>query len=644
MKLTVYPPEAEQAGCSLSYSESSVSKSASYESGQWHFDVTHSGKTFVVTPKFSDGWVCYVNSITVRATEGSRRVFNGEVQDDDEWTVELPYSDMGSLRPRSIPWDDSVALNFIDQNPTSAFAWDAILSDLTTVNSGSTAGGFTSEETRWYRVDEIIVTFQKDPNIIQVIVSASPPDGGVVSGGGLFNVGDTVTISASPNDGYVFSNWSDGTIVSTQASYSFTANENRTLIAKFEEIAWLDVQVLAHEGVPIANLPISIGGTTYHTDENGRFHIDKFVQGRCDIRCPNIVYGDYTDVRLGRIYTDSPRTFIPFSTTSPDATFIYQGYGQYYVSGSTTLYIEYVRLGFCVGTQKLIDLLYAWSKDPPHGGAEYDFVYLEYFDNFYRDRVEWYKAYAAIQDHSPDVVAPLNTKDSSGTIGRLKLHSMQEVLDVYGNIFTANGRYLSGNVNDLTLNYDKDGESTEEERSSIPEVVVEQLKHYGYEKCPLVIVDANYLDKLFDVHVYATDETFSKTGNVVLELESSFSVKSSTYPYEDITYSFANDYEVVDKETTISGVAPKKGAFTVRFKNSYTTHPRPVVVKIDGVTAKAIQVGDYNKYIYDVSESSKHRIDIYFSTFNGLLYDPESDGLLFGSKSERLIYITPNSL
>ena len=67
-----------------------------------------------------------------------------------------------------------------------------------------------------------------------VTVSASPSNGGSVTGGGNFNDGSNVTVTATPNTGFAFVNWTqNGTGVSTLASYTFTLIANRTLVANF---------------------------------------------------------------------------------------------------------------------------------------------------------------------------------------------------------------------------------------------------------------------------------------------------------------------------------------------------------------------------------------------------------------------------
>jgi hypothetical protein len=64
--------------------------------------------------------------------------------------------------------------------------------------------------------------------------SASPVAGGTTSGGGVFNSGDGVTVIASANAGYNFVNWTESsTIVSSSASYTFTASASRVLVANF---------------------------------------------------------------------------------------------------------------------------------------------------------------------------------------------------------------------------------------------------------------------------------------------------------------------------------------------------------------------------------------------------------------------------
>jgi len=70
--------------------------------------------------------------------------------------------------------------------------------------------------------------------IPEVTLSASPETAGSVTGAGTFNKGSLVTVIATPNEGFSFINWTEGEdVVSTSASYEFTMNGNRNLIANF---------------------------------------------------------------------------------------------------------------------------------------------------------------------------------------------------------------------------------------------------------------------------------------------------------------------------------------------------------------------------------------------------------------------------
>lgn len=76
--------------------------------------------------------------------------------------------------------------------------------------------------------------FQQQIQNATVTLSSNPTTGGNVSGGGTFNVGTSVTVSATPAGGYDFIHWAEGaSVVSTQQNYTFSLSENRTLTAVF---------------------------------------------------------------------------------------------------------------------------------------------------------------------------------------------------------------------------------------------------------------------------------------------------------------------------------------------------------------------------------------------------------------------------
>jgi hypothetical protein len=65
-------------------------------------------------------------------------------------------------------------------------------------------------------------------------LSSNPAAGGTTSGAGIVDSGSLDTLKATPNSGYTFTNWTEGvTVVSTNASYTFTISASRTLVANF---------------------------------------------------------------------------------------------------------------------------------------------------------------------------------------------------------------------------------------------------------------------------------------------------------------------------------------------------------------------------------------------------------------------------
>ena len=85
-----------------------------------------------------------------------------------------------------------------------------------------------------------------------ITVSSSPEEGGSVTGGGTYDHGEQVTITASPSAGYAFVNWTeDGSVISTNATYTFTVNSNRSFQANYSQNTYT---------VSVSNNPSS-GGT-----------------------------------------------------------------------------------------------------------------------------------------------------------------------------------------------------------------------------------------------------------------------------------------------------------------------------------------------------------------------------------------------
>lgn len=101
----------------------------------------------------------------------------------------------------------------------------------------------------------------------RINISSSPAEGGTTNGSGQFDENSIVTVSALPNSGYVFANWTEaGTIVSTSSSYQFELKGNRSLVANYSSIP-------ADQFAVILSANPAAGGSTkgsgsYDSDKN----------------------------------------------------------------------------------------------------------------------------------------------------------------------------------------------------------------------------------------------------------------------------------------------------------------------------------------------------------------------------------------
>jgi hypothetical protein len=111
--------------------------------------------------------------------------------------------------------------------------------------------------------EELTVTFmiERDVYYIQaqlttgyyVLASPVPAEGGTTTGTDTYAVSGSCTVTATPNTGYQFLNWTDGsTIVSTNATYTFTVTAHRDLDANF----------IREYTVTVASLPAAGGVAT----------------------------------------------------------------------------------------------------------------------------------------------------------------------------------------------------------------------------------------------------------------------------------------------------------------------------------------------------------------------------------------------
>lgn len=164
----------------------------------------------------------YYKSSTGEVAYGEDKTFNPlqygvtvSANPDEGGTVSASYNDNGTC---TVTATANTGYSFTN--------WEESSSEVSTSASYTFAIGLT---------DHVLVA-NFTPNSYTVTVSANPPAGGTVTGGGSYDHGASCTVTATPNSGYTFSNWTDGSgnMVSEDASYTFTVTEAISLTANFD--------------------------------------------------------------------------------------------------------------------------------------------------------------------------------------------------------------------------------------------------------------------------------------------------------------------------------------------------------------------------------------------------------------------------
>ncbi len=92
-----------------------------------------------------------------------------------------------------------------------------------------------------------VANFTQQTTSYAITATASPANGGTVTGAGSYTSGSTATLKAMANTGYTFTNWTkDGSVVSTNATYSFTVSEDASYVANFTALPQYSITVSAN--------------------------------------------------------------------------------------------------------------------------------------------------------------------------------------------------------------------------------------------------------------------------------------------------------------------------------------------------------------------------------------------------------------
>lgn len=191
---------------------------------------------------------------------------SGASDDEEHFLVSVSASGNGSVSGGgSITAGQTCTLRATPDAEASFVAW----------KRGSSSGEVLSTNpTYTFEVDRnitIVGVFQGGPTpMYNIAVSASPAAYGSVSGGGSKAEGSSCTVVATPAEGKVFHAWTEnGQTVSTSASYTFTVDRARTLVAVFDD-------------APVAGFSnVSLNGASWETNVQITQNPVSSISGNC---------------------------------------------------------------------------------------------------------------------------------------------------------------------------------------------------------------------------------------------------------------------------------------------------------------------------------------------------------------------------
>lgn len=186
------------------------------------------------------------------STEGSvasnRLYFQTEIQEFDISTSSNPSSGGNTSGGGNYASGSEATLTATPNNGYEFLDWTDNGSEV----SSNRTYAFTVSSAR-----DLVAYFS--PISYTVGTSSSPSNGGTTGGGRAYSYGTTATVTATPNSGFKFVDWtSNGSEMSTSASYRFTVTGSINLVANFSQLQRYTVSVSAG---PPAGGSVFGGGT-----------------------------------------------------------------------------------------------------------------------------------------------------------------------------------------------------------------------------------------------------------------------------------------------------------------------------------------------------------------------------------------------
>ncbi len=184
--------------------------------------------TYTTTATSGSEWQEY--TVDLSAYSGNGYIAIRHFDCNNEWILKIDnvtINDSSSVDPDPDPTEPVIEL-------LTANVYARLKADL--------AEGTYANETAVVTTDDISVNVNLNGEVLSgdvtyytITVSADPAEGGTVTGGGRYEEGTAVYLTATPNEGYHFVNWTlNNEVACVNPTCFSTATEDRTYVAHFE--------------------------------------------------------------------------------------------------------------------------------------------------------------------------------------------------------------------------------------------------------------------------------------------------------------------------------------------------------------------------------------------------------------------------
>lgn len=182
----------------------------------------NSGYHFV---SWSDGNTNNPRSVTVTSNQSFQAMFVQDSSPVNQYTVTTSVTPTGSGNVSGGGVYDEDSVISLTATPNNGYQFDS-WSDGNTSNPRSVTVSSNLSFTAQF------LLIPEPPTQYTISTSVSPSNSGTVTGGGTYNSGTVVTLTATPSSGYAFGSWSDG---STQNPRQIEVTANASYTAYFTD-------------------------------------------------------------------------------------------------------------------------------------------------------------------------------------------------------------------------------------------------------------------------------------------------------------------------------------------------------------------------------------------------------------------------